>query len=122
MSQLTYATSPEVTEALKSGKPIVALAAHQPVSLGLRPEHMRLASADSTPNSLPARVDHIEKLGEASLLYLHLGANLPTITLKLEGTTHLRTGQAIRMQVDPGDLHLFDTAGEALQRTVSLPT
>jgi len=99
-----------------------ALAAHQPVSLGLRPEHMRLASADSTPNSLPARVDHIEKLGEASLLYLHLGANLPTITLKLEGTTTQKTGDTLRFQITPQDLHLFDNTGQALTRTVSLPT
>ncbi|WP_439114900.1 ABC transporter ATP-binding protein [Hydrogenophaga sp.] len=98
------------------------LAANQPVSMGLRPEHMRLADADNSPNSLPARVTHIEKLGEASLLYLDLGAATPTITLKLEGTTTQKTGDAIRLQVNAQDLHLFDSAGEALTRTVSLPT
>jgi multiple sugar transport system ATP-binding protein len=97
------------------------LTAQQPVSLGLRPEHMRLASADNAPNSLPARVDHIEKLGEASLLYLQLGARLPTITLKLEGTTDIKIGTAIRLQVPAGDLHLFDSHGQALTRTISLP-
>jgi multiple sugar transport system ATP-binding protein len=98
------------------------LAAHQPVSMGLRPEHMRLADADNSPNSLPARVAHIEKLGEASLLYLDLGAGAPTITLKLEGTTSHKMGDAIRLQVNAQDLHLFDSTGEALTRTVSLPT
>ena len=98
-----------------------ALAAHQPVSLGLRPEHMRLADSDGSPNSLPARVDHIEKLGEASLLYLRLDERLPTITLKLEGTTALKIGATIRLQVDASDLHLFDSNGQALTRTVSLP-
>jgi multiple sugar transport system ATP-binding protein len=99
-------------EHLKSG---------QAASLGLRPEHMRLADSDSSPNSLPARVDHIEKLGEASLLYLRLGEQMPTITLKLEGTTAIRTGENIRLQVNGSDLHLFDAEGEALTRTVSLP-
>jgi multiple sugar transport system ATP-binding protein len=98
-----------------------ALKAGQRVSLGLRPEHMRLADSDSSPNSLPARVAHIEKLGEASLLYLALGEGMPTITLKLDGTTHIRTGENIRMQVEATDLHLFDDQGEALTRTVSLP-
>ncbi|MDO9570763.1 MAG: sn-glycerol-3-phosphate ABC transporter ATP-binding protein UgpC [Hydrogenophaga sp.] len=97
------------------------LTAQQPVSLGLRPEHMRLASDDNSPNSLPAQVDHIEKLGEASLLYLRLDERLPTITLKLEGTTALKIGATIRLQVDACDLHLFDSSGQALTRTVSLP-
>ena len=97
------------------------LQAGQATHLGLRPEHMRLADSDSSPNSLPARVAHIEKLGEASLLYLELGEKIPTITLKLDGTTSIKTGENIRMQVDPSDLHLFDDQGEALTRTVSLP-
>jgi len=97
------------------------LTAQQPVSLGLRPEHMRLASADNAPNSLPARVEHIEKLGEASLLYLRLDERLPIITLKLEGTTDLKMGANIRLQVDASDLHLFNSTGQALTRSVSLP-
>ena len=86
-----------------------------------RPEHMRLADSDHSPNSLPARVVHIEKLGEASLLYLEITPDTPTITLKLEGTTGIRTGENIHLQVDAADLHLFDDQGEALTRTVSLP-
>ncbi|MGM9428462.1 ABC transporter ATP-binding protein [Hydrogenophaga sp. MI9] len=97
------------------------LAAGTRVSLGLRPEHMRLADSESSPNSLPAQVVHIEKLGEASLLYLELAESLPTITLKVEGTTQLHTGENVRLQVAPSDLHLFDAGGEALARTVPLP-
>jgi multiple sugar transport system ATP-binding protein len=97
------------------------LANNQLVSLGLRPEHMRLADSDTSPNSMPARVDHIEKLGEASLLYLDLGARLPTITLKLEGTTDIKIGSNICIQVDASDLHLFDSKGQAMTRTVELP-
>jgi multiple sugar transport system ATP-binding protein len=97
------------------------LKAGQAATMGLRPEHMRLADSDHSPNSLPARVVHIEKLGEASLLYLEIAPGAPTITLKLEGTTGIRTGENIRLQVDAADLHLFDDQGEALTRTVSLP-
>jgi multiple sugar transport system ATP-binding protein len=97
------------------------LQAGEPISLGLRPEHMRLASSLDAPNSLPARVVHIEKLGEASLLYLDLGAGIPAITLKVEGTTSALISDAVRVQVAAEDLHVFDAAGEALTRTVSLP-
>ena len=93
----------------------------QAVHMGLRPEHMRLASSEHMSNSLAARVVHIEKLGEASLLYLELTPGTPHITLKVEGTTTLRQGENIRVQVAAEDLHLFDTQGEALTRTVSLP-
>jgi len=97
------------------------LAANEPVSLGLRPEHMQLCSAEASPNTLPARVEHIEKLGEASLLYLQLGDNLPMVTLKVEGTTSIRIGSPIRVRVDAADLHLFDSTGQAMARTVELP-
>ena len=98
------------------------LKAGEAISLGLRPEHMRLAGSADAPNSLPAQVSHIEKLGEASLLYLDLGEGIPAITLKVEGTTHALIGDAVRVQVAAEDLHVFDRAGDALTRTVSLPT
>ncbi|MGB4061198.1 MAG: sn-glycerol-3-phosphate ABC transporter ATP-binding protein UgpC [Burkholderiaceae bacterium] len=99
------------------------LTAGQAVHMGLRPEHMRLAAGtDTGPNTLAARVVHIEKLGEASLLYLELSRGAPTITLKVEGTTALQAGENVRVRVLAEDLHLFDSNGEALTRTVSLPT
>ncbi len=97
------------------------LKAGEPVSLGLRPEHMRLAQSDEVPNSLQAKVSHIEKLGEASLLYLDLGDGIPAITLKVEGTTHALNGDVVRVHVPAEDLHVFDRDGDALSRTVSLP-
>ncbi len=91
------------------------------ISLGLRPEHMRLVSNADAPNSLQAKVSHIEKLGEASLLYLDLGEGIPAITLKVEGTTQALNGDMVRVQVAAEDLHVFDRGGDALTRTVSLP-
>ena len=82
---------------------------------------MGLADAADDPNSLPAQVVHIEKLGEASLLYLEIAPGAPTITLKLDGTTRIRSGENIRVHVPAQDLHLFDAVGDALQRTVDLP-
>jgi multiple sugar transport system ATP-binding protein len=97
------------------------LQAGQATHLGLRPEHMRLAPSADSDNSLAARVVHIEKLGEASLLYLDIGHGLPALTLKQEGTTVLTKGENIRLQIEATDLHLFDSAGDALHRTVDLP-
>jgi multiple sugar transport system ATP-binding protein len=98
------------------------LAAGDAVHLGLRPEHMRLVDPGQGANCLPAQITHIEKLGESSLLYLSTAANQPTITLKVEGTTQRQTGENVQIHVAPQDLHLFDVEGEALARTVTLPT
>lgn len=93
----------------------------QSVYLGMRPEHMLLAESGQTQNTFGAHILHIEKLGEASLLYLNLGTSLPTPTLKVEGTTDLKKGDAVRVYVPPTELHLFDSEGNACPRTVELP-
>jgi ABC-type sugar transport system ATPase subunit len=90
--------------------------------MGLRPEHMRLVGPDHGPNCLSAQIIHIEKLGESSLLYLSLSEGTPTITLKVEGTTLLQVGENVRVHIAAQDLHLFDAEGEALPRTVTLPS
>jgi len=95
------------------------------VQLGMRPEHMTLASqapsAAPADNTLPAVVRHIEKLGECSLLYLDTAVTTSPTTLKLEGTTTLGHGDRIGLAAQPAVLHLFDAEGLALPRTVELP-
>jgi multiple sugar transport system ATP-binding protein len=91
------------------------------VQLGVRPEHMRLADPTQAHNTLPAAVRHIEKLGECSLLYLDTHVGQSPTTLKLEGTTTLRCGDALTLHAHPDDLHLFDADGLACPRTAELP-
>jgi len=100
-----------------------ASAAHtgEAVHLGLRPEDMALASDLSAPNTLPGRISHIERLGEASLLYIELDAGLPLVTLKVEGTTALSIGNTVGVSAPPEKLHLFNADGDAYTRTVELP-
>ena len=63
----------------------------------------------SGPKEIVTHFAHeIEKLGEASLLYLEISPGAPTITLKLEGTTQIRSGENIRIHVAAQDLHLFE--------------
>lgn len=60
------------------------------MSLGVRPEDMRLADGPGA-NVLSARIEHIEKLGEASLLYLGTSGAQQLLTVKVHGTTRHRT-------------------------------
>jgi multiple sugar transport system ATP-binding protein len=97
-----------------------ALAAGANVSVGVRPEDMRLCDA-AGPNVVAGRVEHIEKLGEASLLYVSGGEGLPLLTVKVDGTAAQAIGSSVWVHCPPQALHLFDAEGDACPRTLELP-
>jgi multiple sugar transport system ATP-binding protein len=90
------------------------------VSLGCRPEDMRLAAAGED-NSLSGAISHVEKLGEASLLYIDLGRGLPVITVRVDGTAREQVGDAVHVKLPVDLIHLFDAGGAACERTLELP-
>jgi multiple sugar transport system ATP-binding protein len=91
------------------------------VQLGVRPEHLRVADAGAG-TGLPATLLHVERLGDSSLLYVNVGAGLPTLTVKVEGNASRAAGTALTLRLLPDQLHLFDGAGQACARTIELPT
>ncbi len=107
------------------------LAAGASVLLGVRPEHLGLVGGDAARNTppadpvaslLPATQQHVERLGDASLLYVSVGPGLPTLTVKVEGSASRGAGQALLLRLPADQLHLFDGAGQACERSVDLPT
>ena len=89
------------------------------ISVGCRPEDMELVSADVS-NSLGMKVTHIEKLGEASLLYVQ-SEGLPLMTVRVDGTAKERVGDLIHVQLPADLIHVFDGEGNACDRTLELP-
>jgi multiple sugar transport system ATP-binding protein len=98
-----------------------SVAAGSSIHLGVRPEHLQLATPDQQDNVWTAQVQHLEKLGESSLLYLSVAPGLPVVTLKVEGTTRTLAGETVRIHAPAQHLHVFDAQGNALSRTVDLP-
>ena len=96
------------------------LAGQSELSLGVRPEDMRLTDIDGA-NVLNGQVAHIEKLGESSLIYFRVPGDEQLLTLKVEGTSNYRKGDAVRVACPSEALHVFDSAGDACHRTVDLP-
>jgi multiple sugar transport system ATP-binding protein len=96
------------------------LAAGAELRLGVRPEHMAVAD-QGAGHGLPASLLHVERLGDASLLYLNVGAGLPTLTTRVEGSATTAVGAGLTLRLLPEQLHLFDAAGQACRRTVELP-
>ena len=89
------------------------------ISVGCRPEDMLLVPAGA-PNSLATTISHVEKLGEASLLYVE-APTLPLMTVRVDGTAQQHVGDAVHVQLPEGLLHVFDDQGMACERTLELP-
>ncbi len=96
------------------------LASGATVTVGVRPEDMHLCDAPGA-NVISGQIEHIEKLGDASLLYVTVGNKIPLLTAKVEGTASQRVGSAVHMYCQPEALHLFDAEGDACRRTPELP-
>lgn len=79
--------------------------------LGVRPEHLRLAEA----GGYEAQVAVVERLGVESFLALEQPGNDP-ITLRIEGDVAIRPGDALRVNFEMAQCHLFArTSGQVLQ-------
>jgi multiple sugar transport system ATP-binding protein len=83
------------------------------VSLGIRPEHIRLTATGS--GDLDGVVDVLEYLGADTFVILSCG-NAGQITVRVNGTTALQPGDTTGLQFSPEDRHVFDSAGLALGR------
>jgi len=83
----------------------------QRVTLGVRPEDLRLATgADPAPFVFDAVVDVVEPLGSEILLDVKAGPN--SLVARVEPTVRLKVHDAVRLAVNPERLHFFDTTSE----------
>jgi multiple sugar transport system ATP-binding protein len=81
------------------------------VTLGIRPEHLALATQDG---GVPLAIELVERLGGESYLY---GASpgLPQITLRLDGQSEHQRGSSVALAFPQQHLHLFDENGRAVR-------
>ena len=103
-----------VTVALASGArmmvPIVGdgLRPGGQVTLGVRPEAMRVDPA----GPIPGTVTLVERLGGLTLL--HVTADGQLLTVQTEGSDPMQAHTEVAMRIDPADCHVFDDTGLAL--------
>jgi ABC-type sugar transport system ATPase subunit len=90
-----------------------ALHAGQPVTLGVRPEH--LVVDGHRHRVLCGRVDLVEHLGEVNLVHLTLPGGVNLIA-RCDGASAVRAGDELALSVEPHLLHLFDESGLAMPR------
>ncbi|HYS67709.1 MAG TPA: sn-glycerol-3-phosphate ABC transporter ATP-binding protein UgpC [Paraburkholderia sp.] len=83
----------------------------QTVTLGVRPEHLRL---DGDEQFIQCVTVLSERLGEHS--YIHADHAAGSLVAKAPGDTPIESGERIRVHVPPSACHLFDADGAALRR------
>jgi multiple sugar transport system ATP-binding protein len=88
------------------------LATGAAVTLGIRPEHIDVAS---DAGMIAATVDLVEQLGGDTFIYA-TAPGLPQITLRQDGQSPFRRGERIAIRFAPEHLHIFDATGAALAR------
>ena len=88
----------------------------QPVTLGVRPEHLRL---DGNEQFIECATVLSERLGEHS--YIHADHAGGSLVAKAPGDTPIGSGEHIRVHVPPQACHLFDAQGVALRRSTFDP-
>ncbi|MDE1181012.1 sn-glycerol-3-phosphate ABC transporter ATP-binding protein UgpC [Paraburkholderia sp.] len=103
----------------KSGESIVAhvdgqrLQRGQPVTLGVRPEHLRLSGDDQ---SIQCATALTERLGEHS--YIHADHTSGTLVAKAPGDASMRAGERVVLHIPADACHVFDADGLAVPRTI----
>ncbi|UUX48791.1 sn-glycerol-3-phosphate ABC transporter ATP-binding protein UgpC [Nisaea acidiphila] len=100
------------TVRLKDGTPVDAGAVEgarsgEEVSLGIRPEHLRPASAEAGA-SLSGRISLIEELGSSRLVHLETANGRMVSNIAVEESGDWQIGEDIGLSVAPKHTHLFD--------------
>ncbi|ODT77866.1 MAG: ABC transporter ATP-binding protein [Pelagibacterium sp. SCN 64-44] len=79
------------------------------VTLGLRPQHLRLAQAGE--RAIEARVHLVEALGAETVVHATAEGAAQIITV-LEGQPRIARGDDIRLAFDDAHVHVFDADGQ----------
>ena len=88
------------------------------LEIGIRPEHTVLVEQDGD-NVVQGTVEFIEKLGEASYLYVSVKGAEDTVTVRQSGDTTYAVGNTVSIFLKPEVLHAFkQDDGRACARTI----
>jgi multiple sugar transport system ATP-binding protein len=89
------------------------------VTLGVRPEHLRVAVDPRNEQTLASRVKLVEHMGEHS--YIHAtqtGPSAATVIAKVPGDSTLTHDELVNLSLPPEACHVFDDHDMALRRLI----
>ena len=82
------------------------------IELGVRPEDFILSE---TGKGLPFKVEVLERLGGRTLVYGTLD-KYPNFCAMLQGDADVHEGELVNLDVNPANIHVFDSKGIAMMR------
>jgi multiple sugar transport system ATP-binding protein len=82
----------------------IAVSPDAPITLGVRPEHLEMVSADD-PGALAAEVSLVEPMGSETVVVTRLGG--AEILVSTRDRVHLTAGERIGLRPGSGRIHLF---------------
>jgi multiple sugar transport system ATP-binding protein len=85
------------------------------VTLGVRPEHVRLGDG-----LLRGEAEVVERLGGATLVHVRIDGD-QLVVAQVDGEEPVRMHDRVGIVFDPGDCHLFDDSGMAVPRATRHP-
>ncbi|MDB5473189.1 MAG: sugar transporter ATP-binding protein [Devosia sp.] len=91
----------------------VAVAHEGPVTLGLRPQHLRLAQPGE--RDIAAKVHLVEALGAETVVHASVNASQPILTV-LDGQPQIARGAHILLAFDDVHVHVFDASGQRINQ------
>jgi sn-glycerol 3-phosphate transport system ATP-binding protein len=80
--------------------------AKRPVTLGMRPEHLRVTGDGD--GLVEQTVQVVEQLGADTLVHGQFGATGADMTIRLNGIVQMEEGDTLPLAIDPENMHLFD--------------
>ena len=80
--------------------------ADRPVTIGMRPEHLRIDGAAEAMTTLTMEV--VEQLGADTLVHGVSESGGPDITVRLDGIRSFSPREKLPLTIDAANLHLFD--------------
>ncbi|HEY3537126.1 MAG TPA: sn-glycerol-3-phosphate ABC transporter ATP-binding protein UgpC [Trinickia sp.] len=90
----------------------------EPVTVGVRPEHLHVRAAGGSEFGVAATVTAVESLGDAAYLYADSPVAPDGLIARIPPLERHERGEALRLGADPEHCHLFDQEGHAFDRKI----
>ena len=95
--------------------------ADEDLTVGVRPQQMRIAGNGAGPGAIKARIRLVEELGSETVVHA-TATGQPRIVLMLPGQQRIAAGEEVALSFDWSDAHLFGADGLRLSADGSVQT
>ena len=85
-----------------------------PVTLGLRPQYLKLDEPASGGVSIPVELEVVEPLGSENFFFCKVLETGEPITIRTEASDRRKIGEVLELHFKSSDLHVFDSEGQAV--------